>query len=731
VSPLNFQDWHDQNSAFASMAALSGGSRAMQTTRGPEQIPGQAVTLEFFHVFGIRPVAGRAFTAEDERTRANVVMIGERMWRTRFGADPKLVGGSIQLDGKPYVVAGVVPAGFQIAWDADLWTLYTVRRSPEQRRMHYLQVFGRLKPGVSTEQARASMAGVAAGIAQISPETNKDWGVTIEPLRESMVGTEVRATSLVLAGVVGFILLLACANVANLMLARGAGRAREMAVRASLGAGGTRLVRQLLTESLLLAVLGGASGLALAWALIRVAPTLIPAGTLPVGIAPGLDARVAAFAVALTLLTGLLFGLIPAWQVARTSLAGVMRGGRAVAAGRSRLLGSLAVAEIAIAVMVVTGAGLFLRTLDRLNAVDPGFHAEHVLTMQISLPSSLYPTQERALAFFDAVGRSVESIPGVSSASFGGSLPLNGWDIGQGFQVVGDPPVADSKTPAAHYQIVGPRYFETLGIPLEAGRAFNEHDRAGAPEVAIVNQEFVRRYLRGKPPVGARVRVQAMQMSGPKYVEREIVGVSAQVKVDGLGEQEKAVEIYVPIAQNPWFWASLAVRTAGEPMAMSAAVRSAIAQADKDLPVTHLRTMDEIAYQSSARPRFRARLLAGFAMLALSLAAVGVFGVLAFSVSQRTREFGIRMALGAQAGSVLRMVLARGVRIAFLGVGLGLAAAALLARTVGTLLFGVQPLDPVTFGGAALVLASVAIGAAVLPAWRAARVDPAVALRQE
>jgi putative ABC transport system permease protein len=729
VAPLNFQDWHDQNSVFSSMAALSGASHAIETPDGPEQISARTVTSGFFNVFGIRPVAGRSFTAEDERAGGHAVMMSERMWRMRFGADRKMIGRVIRLDGESYILTGVVPATFQFATDPDLWTLYTVIRSPEQRRMHYLRVFGRLKPGVSIEQARQSMAGLAAGIATISPETNKGWGITIEPLRDFIVGKDIRTMSLVLAGVVGFILLLACVNVANLMLARGAGRTREMAVRASLGAGSARLVRQLLTESMVLALTGGAGGVALAWALIAAAPQVLPAGTLPVGLTPALDARVLAFAAFATISTGLIFGLAPAWQVARAPLADVMRGGRTVATSRSRLLGGLAVAEVAIAVLIVTGAGLFLRTLDKLGAVDPGFRADHVLTMRLSLPLSRYPEPERALAFYDAAQREIESIPGVRSASMGGSLPLTGFEIGQGFQVVGAEELSRNKS--AHYQIVGPRYFETLGIPILAGRSFSVGDRPGAPQVAIVNQEFARRYLAGRQAIGARVRVHSMAMSGPKYVEREIVGVSGQVNVDGLGEKEKAVEIYVPITQNPWFWSTLAVRTAGEPLAFTAAVKAAIAKVDKNLAVRSVRTMDEIAHESSEQTRFRAGLLSGFALVALALAAVGVFGVLAFSVAQRTREFGIRMALGAQTAAVLRMVLARGVKIAAAGVALGIAGAAALSRSAGTLLFGIGPFDPIAFGGAAALLSAVAVAAAVLPAWRAMRVDPAVALREE
>ena len=732
VSPLNFQDWHDQNTAFASTAAVWGGSAAMQTPAGAEHITGQVVTSEFFSLLGVRPVAGRVFNAEDERTQAAVIMLSERLWRARFAADPHLVGGTLKLDGKPYRVAGIVPAGFELLYPADLWTLGTIKRSPEQRKMHYIQVLGRLKPGVSMEQARSAMAAVAAHIAEIAPDTNKGWGVTVEPLRQAVVGAEVRATSLVLAGVVGFVLLMACANVANLTLARGAGRTREMAVRASLGAGRIRLVRQLLTESLLLAVLGGAGGLGLASVMLHAAPASIPAGTLPVGLNPALDWRVAIFAAAVTLATGVLFGLVPAWQVARSPLADALRGNsRSVTSGNSRMLGTLAVVEIAIAVMVVAGAGLFLHTLERLGQVDPGFHADRVLTMEMILPLTRYPSPEKALAFYDAAQRDLENIPGVRAVSFGGSLPLTGFNIGQGFEIAGDPAPEESRMHSTHYQIVGARYFETLGIPLEAGRAFDEHDRGTAPQVAIVNHEFVRRYLRGRSPLDMHVRVHAMDMSGPKLVEREIVGVVGQVKVDNLGEAENTVEIYVPITQNPWFGASLAVRAAVDPLSLASAVKSAIAKSDKDLAVTDIRTMDQIAYNSAARPRFRAELLGGFAGLALVLSAVGVFGVLAFSVAQRTREFGIRMALGAQMADVRRMVLSRGLRIAGAGVAAGLLAAAALARGMTALLFGVRPVDPVAFLAAAGLLAVVAVAAASLPAFRASRVDPAIALREE
>lgn len=732
VSPLNFLDWHDQNAVFAGLAAVSGGARTMPTRKGAERIPGQSVTSEFFSTLGVRPIAGRTFNEEDMRARATVVVLSERIWRNRFGADASLIGRAISLDGRPYTVIGVVPADFEILYPADQWTLFVPRRSAEQRRMHYLQVIGRLKSGVTLAQANAAMSGIGLHIAEISPATNKGWGITMEPLRQAVVGRELRSTSLALAGVVLFVLLMACANVASLVLARGAARSRELAVRVSLGAGGARLARQLLTESLVLAAMGGAAGIALAAVLIRIAPSLIPPDTLPAGMALTLDARVLGFTLLATVATGILFGLAPAWQVARGAVADSLRsGGRGVAGGNARTLGILAAVEIAVAVMVVTGAGLFLRTLDRLSQVDAGYHAEHVLTARVSLPLAQYKDPERCLAFYLAAQREIEAVPGVRSVAFGGSVPLTGFEIGQGFEVRGGTSQPESLRASAHYQIVGARYFETLGIPLESGRAFGDRDTQSAPQVAIVNREFVHKYFPGRDPIGAHVIVQAMDMAGPEPVEREIVGVSGQVKIDSPGESENAVEIYVPITQNPWFDATVAVRAEGSAEALTAGLRAAIARVDKDLALTRVRTMEEIADGAVARPRFRARLLAGFAGIALLLSAVGVFGVLAFSVSQRRREFGIRMALGAQKGGVLSLVMGRAAKIAGAGVAAGLMGAALLARGLGALLFGVRPDDPGTLAFAAGLLGLVALVASAIPAWRAATVDPASVLREE
>lgn len=733
VSPLNFQDWHDQNTVFSSMAAVSGTFATLQTKDGPEQLTGQAVTSEFFSVLGIQPAVGRAFYADDERQHANLALISETLWRQRFASDLKILGSTLNVNGKPTTIIGIVPAHFGILYKSDLWTLYTVKRSPEQRRMHYMQVIGRLKPGVTLQQAQAGMDVIASHIGQIAPEVNKGWGVNVEPLRVALVGHDLRVTSLMLFGVVGFVLLMVCANIANLMLARGAARSREMAVRAALGASSVRLARQLITESLALAALGGIGGVALAAIIIHVAPTVIPPETLPTGLLLTLDIRVLAFAVVATLLTGIAFGLAPVWQLARSSVANALQRGSSYTAtfGNRKLLGTVAATQVAAGVMIVAAATLLIRTLERISQVDPGFHADRVLTMHVVLPFNQYKTPDRALLFYEAVQKEIAALPGVQSASFGGSLPTEGWDIGQGFEVVGDPSRAEAEAPAAHYQMVGADYFRTLGISFAAGREFSEHDNASSPQVAIVNEEFVRHYLHGKAAVGMRVRVQAMDPSGPKMVEREIVGVIRQVKVEGLAEKQADAEVYVPLAQNPWFRASLAVRTAGEPFAMLEPIKKIIAKYDPQLAATQVQTMNDLAQSTIAEPRFRARLLGTFAGLALMLSAFGVFGVLAFSVAQRRREFAVRLALGAQIHDVFNLVLGSAAIILAAGLLVGILGAAALAKSFSALLFDVHPLDPVSFITAPLALTLVALAAAAIPASRAVRTNPAVVLRQE
>jgi putative ABC transport system permease protein len=733
VSPLNFADWSEQNHTFSSLAAISGGTKTLLGADGnPERIPGQAVTVSFFDVLGVKPLAGRMFTPDDARQQSKVVVISEALWRSRFGSDPALIGKTLMLDDEGYTVIGIAPAEFQVIYASSMWTPYYPRRSPEQRRMHYLLVIGRIKPGMNLAQVRADMERVASNVALISPETNAGWSATVEPLREALVGHDLRLTSLVLGGAVGFVLLIACANVANLLLARGAGRRREMAVRLSLGATRLRIVTQLLTESLSLSALGGLAGIAIAWTIIRAAPSFLPRGTLPAGMFLAFNGRMLAMAVAIALTTGLLFGLAPAWQGARVSLFDALRaGGLTLTGGSARFRSVLAAGEVAVSMALIVGAGLLLRTLGALDNQDPGFHANRVLTMSVSLPRTHFPTPQSDLRFYQAVQREIAALPGVRSVGWGTSLPLDGWDIGQGFEITGHPARSEADQPAAHYQMVSEDYFKTLGIEVLRGRGFTERDTAGSTPVCVVNEEMVRRYFPDKDPVGATLTVQAMDMAGPKPVLREVVGVIKQVKVQGLGERENALEIYVPLAQNNWSFSSLAVATGGDPAALAPAVKRAIATVDKHQPVTRVRTMQEVAAESVAQPRFRAELLASFALWSVLLAAFGVFSVLAFSVSQRAREFGIRMAVGANAGDVLRLVIKGGLVITTAGVGIGLVASLLLTRLLGSLLYGVKPIDPVTFVAAPALMVLVALAACVTPALRASRVNPVTVLRQE
>jgi putative ABC transport system permease protein len=732
VAPLNFLDWSQQNHTFAAMAAVSGASRTLIGSGSAERIPGQSVTPSLFKLLGIVPIAGRTFTADDGRRDNHVVVISERLWRSRFGSDPKLVGKAIRFDGELFTVIGIVPAEFQIFYETDVWTPFTPGLTPDQRQEHYLQVLGRLKPDVSLGEANTDLALIARNIARISPQTNKGWGVTIEPLRDSLVERELRVTSLVLAAIVGFVLLLACANVANLLLAKGITRSREIAVRASLGGSKGCILRQLFAENVLLGVLGGSAGLLLAWVVLHASPSFLPAGLLPVSLHLKMDARVIGFAAALMIATVLLFGLAPAFHTVSISPADALRaGGRTATAGMGRLRTILAIGEVAVAGLLVAGAGLLVRTLISLDRVDPGFHAPKVLTMYVALPLTRYPNPSDTLRFYQAAERELASLPGVREVALGGNLPTDGWDIGQSFEIVGEPPHEEANQPTAHYQMVGARYFETLGIPIVRGREFNNHDTASSKPVCIVNEEFVRRHLNGRNVLGTLVSVSAMTPGGPKPVVREIVGVSHQVKVEGLAERQNSLEIYVPTTQNSWYGASIVVRTEGDPVGLTSAVKAAISRIDREQPVTRIRTMNEVASESIAQPRFRARLVAAFAGLALILACVGVFGVLAFSVGQRTREFGVRMALGASAEDILRLVMSSGAKMIAAGLTIGLIAALVLTRSLQFLLFDVKPFDPATFGFSAVLLAVVGLASCAIPALRASRVEPVVALHEE
>lgn len=733
VSPLNFEDWREQNHSFSSMAAIAGGAKTLLTAGGnAERIPGQSVTTGFFDVLGVRPVVGRTFTSGDARLHSKVVVLSKGLWKRRFGSDPKLIGKTVILDSEPFTVVGIVPERFQIFWESELWTPFYPTRSPEQRQEHYLRVIGRLRKGLNADQAGSDMARVAANIARMSPATNKGWTVAMEPLRDSIVGDDLRTTSLVLCVAVGFVLLIAGANVANLLLVRGAGKAREIAVRVSLGATRSRILSQLLSESLLLAVIGGTAGAGFAYLIIRSAPAFLPAGTLPAGLSLSFNGRLVAYVSAVVLVIGVLCGLGPVWEAGRIAVADALRAaGRTHTGSAARIRSSLAASEVAISVTLAIGAGLLLRTLETIRNQDPGYHADRVLTMYVGLPLQRYPEPRDALRFYQSVEGELAALPGVRSVGLGTTLPLDGWDIGQGFRIVGETPRRASEEASANYQMVSAGYFKTLGIGLLSGRGFTEEDTSRSTPVCVINEELARRYFRGQRPIGRRLIVHAMDPAGPKPVMREIVGVIRQVKVQGLAERENALEIYVPITQNAWYSASIAVATAGRPLSFVAEVKRAIAKVDREQPVTQVRTMDEVSANSIAQPRFRAELLGSFALWALLLAAVGVFSVITFSVAQRTREFGVRMAVGAATADIVGMVIGDGLKIAAVGVGIGLAAAGLLTRLLASFLYGVTPTDAATFAAAPVLMSLVAIASGLIPALHASRTNPATVLRQE
>jgi putative ABC transport system permease protein len=707
----------------------------------PEQVRSQSVTTKYFEILGVTPLAGRTFLPSD--TPNDVVVVSEGFWRRRHGADPSLVGRSMVIAGQPRTVIGIVPDRFHVvpatisnagSEPPQLWMLFNapIGGGPAMRRAHFLYVIGRLKAGVSTQAAQQELTAIGAHNAKLFPDTNQGHAPTMRPLREALVGSEMRLTSLLLLGVVGFVLLMCCANMANLFLARTNARARELAVRSALGATRGRVIAQLLTESLVLAIVGGAIGAGVGAAILRVAPAIVPPGLLPSAVTLGFDGRILMFCATTSIGAGLLFGLAPAWQSTGRSMMQSLVTDRRTTARGGRLRSLLVVGEVAAAVLVLCGAVLLLRTLITLQHVDAGNRARDVLTMTLSLPMNgptRYGTPELVRQFYEQVETAVQQVPGVRSVGVGMAPPLDGMWLGQIFSIEGDPPNRQPARTASAYQIISPTYLSTLDIPLLRGRSFSAGDTIAGVPVCIVSEELVRRFLGNRDPLSLRLTVP--NIGSPGSITRQIVGVVRQVKTFP-GEREPVPQLYVPIAQGAWFTASINVRpVAGPAGALAPAVRAAIATVDKERPVARMRTIDTVAFEANARPRFRAVLVGTLATLALALAMIGVFGVLAYSVQQRTREFGVRIAMGARMRDVLRLVLTGPARLTVIGIAIGLVAAASVSRFVATLVFPVAPLDPVTFIVVPLVLVVTAAIAVAAPAWRAARVDPVVAFRNE
>jgi putative ABC transport system permease protein len=751
LSPADLADLEKRNTTIDALGAIlfgAGGGPLVEAPDGSLQSADrQTVSARFFDVLGVTPVLGRTFRPADaERGATPVVVMSEGLWRRRFAADPALIGREIKLSGRPFTVIGIVPDDVQLQRPASVWSLLSEASgsgSPPPdlpRNARFVQVIGRLKPRISMEAAQADLVVIADQLARAYPETNKDQGVYVEPLRSGVMGRELRTTSLFLLGVVGFVLLLCCANVANLLLARGSARARELAVRTALGAGRSRILAQILTESLVLAAFGAIVGAGVGAVILKAAPMLIPPGLLPAALSVGFDSRVVMFCVAAAVFVGVLFGLVPAWQATRPSVTqAIASDSRSTTSRDGRFRRFVVAGEVAAAVLLLFGAGLLLRTLLVFHGFDPGYRADgdSVLTLDFSLPApgenTRYPTVQSLMQFYDTATRDVSALPGVRRIGWTTGLPWGTTsEMGrQRFEIVGDPPIAVANQPTADFQAASPGYFTTLDLPIVAGRPFDERDMADSPQVCLVNEAFVRRHFAGRDPIGARVVIGITIPGVVAPTAREIVGVVRQLK-DRMDEPEPPLQVYVPLTQLPWPDTYLVVQaTSGPVESLIAPIRDAIARIDRDVPVRRERTLTDLSNLITAPHRFRAVMVGMFAALALVLAMVGIFGVLAYSVEQRTRELGVRIALGATVIDILHLIVRSAARTVAIGGAIGLGAAAALARSISTFLFGVQPLDPTTFVSVAALLALTATVAAAVPAWRATRVDPVEAFRAE
>ncbi|HVR96032.1 MAG TPA: ABC transporter permease [Thermoanaerobaculia bacterium] len=729
VAPADYFDWQAGSRQFEAMAAFHPWSFNLTGTGEPERIPGAVATANLFQVLGKRPQLGRGFRPEEDRPGGPpVVLLSHGFWQRRFGGDMKVIGRKLTLDDTPYTVVGVMPAGFQFPEKAELWKPFARVPESADREFQFLRVIGRLRPEAELATARAEMTAIASRLAREYPQTNADRDVNPVTLEQQVLG-EVRPQLLVLTVGVALLLAAACFNVANLLLARAAGRREETAVRQALGASRGRLVRQFLTESLLLAVLGGAAGLLVAywgtWLLTTFGPKDVPRLE-----EAGVDGSVLVFTLVITLLVGLVFGLIPAIQSSQFDPARELRTPQR---GKGRLLGTLVSLQIAIALILLVGAVLLGRSFVLLSRVPPGFDPSNILTLQLSLPAAKYAESYQTAAFTEQAIEHIQALPGVASAGTAMSLPISGgMNVDQTFTVEGGNAVAATadEERTALVRPVSPGYFRTLRIPVVAGRTFTAADREGAPPVVVINEAMASRYWPGKDPVGRRIRM-GVELGGvgrTDEVSREVVGVVGNLKHEGLAS-DTLPELYLPNAQGTWRFVILAIRTDRDPASLTRPVQQAIWQVDKNLPIAKVRTLDEIVGESIGEPRFYTLLLTAFAVVALILAAVGIYGMVSYSVSQRTHEIGIRMALGASRTKVLRMVLREGLLLAGLGMIAGVLLSVGLTRFLASLLFGIAATDPATFAAVCVALGLVALLSSYLPARRATQADPMAALR--
>jgi putative ABC transport system permease protein len=738
VSAGDYLEWKRRSTTLQDMNAWSGGSYNVATKERPEQIDGSPRTPGFFKMEGMPLFLGRDFLPEEgEPGNDHVVILSNRMWRQHFAADPEIIGKDIRMSGEPYTVVGVTPPGMYDRLPMQLWVPIAFKPQQINHDAHFLLVMGRLKDGVSIEQAQSEMNGIAAQLQSEFPSSNTNWSISVEPLHLNFVEASTRRNLWLLLGAVGFLLLIACVNVANLLLARGTSRQREVAVRAALGASRFRLFTQFLIESLVLAVLGGAFGI-LSAGLILDAMTLVmpPVGTmLPSEADIRISVPVLLFTTALTAVSGLLFGCAPAWQATRLDLNEVIKlGGRTGSGGaRRNALRLLVIAEFSLALTLLAAGGLALKGFWNLTQVDLGIRTEHVLAFRLPVPDQRLKGSDQIRSYYSQMLEKIQAVPGVRNVAALTGAPGRGPYFGIPFNIVGQPAASPSERPAAAFLMITPGYTETMGIRVTKGRSFNERDTATSMRVAMVNEHFVNRFLPGVDPLTQRISIEELipgEWSIGKPVEWQIVGVFHNVRAH-TGLREEHPEIEVPFSQSPWPQVSMVIRTDGNPRSVIKSVAAAVNSVDPDLPLAGVRTVDEILSESLAIDRFTMVLFASFGVLGLLLAAVGIYGVMAFGVGQRTHEFGIRMALGAQRSRVLSLVLKEGTILAITGAVIGLGGAYLVGRAMQSTLFGVGAMDVGAIGAMAVLLLVVALLACLFPAWRASRVEPMSALRSE
>ncbi|HKV24906.1 MAG TPA: ABC transporter permease [Candidatus Acidoferrum sp.] len=732
----NYLDWRDQSRSFESMEATRAGAITLTGSGEPQRLTVRMVTAGLFHMLGVDAHLGRTFLPEEDRAGGSpVVLLSYPLWQSRFGGSADILGKSIDLDSKPYTVVGVLPSGFQILTPADVFLPFIPwgKTLPDDRNWHPgIIPLARLKSGVSIENARVEMKAITKRLEKEYPDYNTGTSADVVGLQAQIVQNS-RPALLLLLGAVSFVLLIACVNVANLLLARAASRGREMAIRSALGAGRWRVVRQLLTESVLLSLSGGILGVLLA--LSALDPLLkLASGSIPQGSQIGLDPWVLIFTLAVSLLTGLLFGLAPAFRAAKLDLREALNeGSRGSTSGpaQNRLRGALVAMEIALAMMLLVGSGLLLRSFSRLQDIPPGFQPDHLLIADIPLSPQVYAKPADRYQFFDRLVARARTLPGVRSAAAASFLPVSGGGSIIHFNIAGRPPKSPKEFIAAGYRTITPSYLETLGVPLLQGRLFTPSDTDQAPPVVLINATMARTFFPNLNPLGQHLQLGALPDQQVPLME--IVGVVGDVR-PGLGLEPQA-EMYLPYRQAdlvlPVFQLSVVLRTAGDPALQTSALRSALSEIDPNAPLVNVRTMEDNMATSVAQPRFRAWLIGIFAMLALILAAVGVYGVMSYAVTQRTSEIGVRVTMGAQPRDVFRIIVGEGLRLALIGIGVGLLCALALTRLLSSFLFGISAYDPLTFLAVSLLLTLVAAAASFFPARRATLVDPLVALRYE